>query len=158
LLVCGSALTLAGCDAASDASTDEPGAKPMMPEDIEYAPELGVDLSAMTRTETGLYLQDLDVGDGAEAEPGQIVHVHYTGLFPDGNSFDSSVGRDPFVFALGAGQVIAGWDEGVAGMKVGGRRILVLPYTLAYGEMGAGGVIPPYATLVFEVELLQVVQ
>jgi len=130
----------------------------MMPNEITYAPELGVDLDAMTLTDSGLYLQDVQVGEGAEATAGFVVRVHYTGLFPDGTSFDSSVGRDPFSFSLGGGQVIAGWDEGVAGMKEGGRRLLVLPYQLAYGEAGAGGVIPPHATLVFEVELLEVVQ
>jgi peptidylprolyl isomerase len=130
----------------------------MMPKEITYAPELGVDLDAMTLTDSGLYLQDVQVGEGAEATAGFVVRVHYTGLFPDGTSFDSSVGRDPFSFSLGGGQVIAGWDEGVAGMKEGGRRLLVLPYQLAYGEAGAGGVIPPHATLVFEVELLEVVQ
>ena len=111
-----------------------------------------------------LQVQDLVVGQGAEAAPGSKVTVHYSGWLyeqaaPDhkGKAFDSSreSGR-PFSFALGARQVIAGWDQGVAGMRVGGQRRLLIPATLAYGEQGAGGVIPPNATLVFDVELLEV--
>jgi FKBP-type peptidyl-prolyl cis-trans isomerase FkpA len=99
------------------------------------------------------------VGSGAQAQPGQHVHVHYTGwLFNDGQQgakFDSSVDRnDPFAFALGAGMVIKGWDEGVAGMKIGGKRTLIIPPQLGYGARGAGDVIPPNATLKFDVELL----
>jgi FKBP-type peptidyl-prolyl cis-trans isomerase FkpA len=110
-----------------------------------------------------LQVQDLVVGQGAEAAPGSKVTVHYSGWLyeqaaPDhkGKAFDSSreSGR-PFSFALGARQVIAGWDQGVAGMRVGGQRRLVIPATLAYGDQGAGGVIPPKATLVFDVELLE---
>jgi FKBP-type peptidyl-prolyl cis-trans isomerase len=102
--------------------------------------------------------EDLVVGKGAEATNGKRISVHYTGtLASDGKKFDSSVDRGtPFDFVLGAGQVIRGWDLGVLGMKVGGKRKLTIPATLAYGERGAGNVIPPNATLVFEVELLKV--
>jgi len=101
-----------------------------------------------------LVIQDLVVGTGREAKKGDVVEVHYTGWLTDGKKFDSSVGRGPFSFDLGAGQVIAGWDRGVAGMKVGGKRKLTVPPELGYGSRGFPGVIPPQATLVFEVELL----
>ncbi len=108
-------------------------------------------------TDSGLKYEDLTEGDGAEAAAGQRVVVHYTGWLTDGQKFDSSRDRnEPFDFALGKGQVIRGWDEGVAGMKVGGSRKLTIPPHLGYGARGAGGVIPPNATLVFEVELLEV--
>jgi len=117
-----------------------------------------VDAGDYTTTANGLKYYDFEVGTGAEATSGKQVTVHYTGWLENGTKFDSSLDRgDPFVFQLGAGQVIRGWDEGVAGMKVGGKRQLVIPADLAYGERGAGGgIIPPGATLVFEVELLGV--
>ena len=106
-------------------------------------------------SDTGLKYEDLVVGEGAAAEAGQAVTVHYTGWLEDGTKFDSSVDRnDPFRFNLGKGQVIRGWDEGVAGMQIGGKRKLTIPPQLGYGAAGAGGVIPPNATLIFEVELL----
>lgn len=106
-------------------------------------------------TASGLIIEDLVAGTGTEAAAGQEVTVHYTGWLTDGKKFDSSKDRDdPFVFPLGGGRVIRGWDEGVQGMKVGGKRKLTIPPGLGYGARGAGGVIPPNATLVFEVELL----
>jgi FKBP-type peptidyl-prolyl cis-trans isomerase FkpA len=136
-----------GCSADSKTSDSQP-AKQEKP--------------AMSKSITELVKIDQVVGEGREAEPGFNVTVHYTGWLYDpskpeghGEKFDSSVDRrEPFVFYLGGGQVIRGWDEGVAGMKVGGKRTLIIPSHMAYGERGAGGVIPPYATLVFDVELL----
>ena len=111
----------------------------------------------MITTASGLQYQDLVVGDGQEAKAGDAVNVHYTGWLEDGTKFDSSVDRgQPFEFQLGAGRVIQGWDEGVAGMKVGGKRKLTIPPELGYGASGAGDVIPPNATLIFEVELLEI--
>ena len=108
-------------------------------------------------TDSGLKFEDLVVGDGEEAVAGRQVTVHYTGWLTDGTKFDSSLDRnDPFRFPLGGGRVIRGWDEGVQGMKTGGKRKLTIPPQLGYGAAGAGGVIPPNATLVFEVELLEV--
>jgi FKBP-type peptidyl-prolyl cis-trans isomerase FkpA len=105
----------------------------------------------------GLQYTDEQVGTGAEATMGKTAVVHYTGWLMDGTKFDSSVDRNqPFSFPLGAGQVIKGWDEGVVGMKVGGKRILVIPPQLGYGARGAGNVIPPNSTLKFEVQLLDV--
>jgi FKBP-type peptidyl-prolyl cis-trans isomerase FkpA len=108
-------------------------------------------------TDSGLKIEELVAGDGETAAHGQRVSVHYTGWLTDGRKFDSSVDRaEPFEFALGRGMVIRGWDEGVSGMQVGGKRKLTIPPHLGYGARGAGGVIPPNATLVFEVELLAV--
>jgi FKBP-type peptidyl-prolyl cis-trans isomerase len=122
-----------------------------------YAPQLEVDLSTFERTPSGLYRKDLAEGAGSEVAPGQTAVVHYTGWLPDGTEFDSSRGRnEPLEFPVGGGRVIPGWEEGVAGMKVGGRRKLVIPPALGYGAAGAGAVIPPNATLVFDIELLEI--
>ncbi len=112
-------------------------------------------------TASGLRYQDSKVGSGAEAVKGKLVSVHYTGWLDEkgskGKKFDSSLDRgEPFEFSLGAGMVIQGWDEGVAGMKVGGKRTLLIPAKLGYGARGAGGAIPPNADLIFDVELLAV--
>ncbi len=110
-----------------------------------------------TTTPSGLQYWDMVVGTGATAVPGAMVKVHYSGYLTSGEKFDSSRDRgEPFDFLLGAGQVIRGWDEGVAGMKVGGQRQLRIPPDLGYGAAGAGGTIPPNATLIFDVELLGV--
>jgi FKBP-type peptidyl-prolyl cis-trans isomerase len=115
-----------------------------------------IDSAALTKTVSGLQYQDVVTGTGPEAAPGQTAVVHYTGWLTDGTKFDSSRDRgEPFSFPLGGGQVIAGWDQGVAGMKVGGRRKLVIPPDLGYGPGGSPPVIPPAATLIFDVELLE---
>lgn len=109
------------------------------------------------KTNSGLEYVETQPGAGAAPKTGNMVEVHYTGTFPDGRKFDSSLDRgQPFRFKLGAGQVIKGWDEGVALMKVGGKATLIIPPDLAYGEKGAGSVIPPGATLHFDVELLAI--
>ena len=127
------------------------------------APSLAADGAPgkMTELANGLKYTDTNVGTGAEATKGHKVSVHYTGWLYNngakGAKFDSSLDRgQPFAFGLGAGQVIRGWDEGVAGMKIGGKRTLIIPPELGYGASGAGGVIPPNATLMFDVELLGV--
>ncbi len=130
------------------------------PEEKATAPsveETQVEPGKTVITASGLNYVDLVVGTGTVAEAGKTVVVHYTGWLEDGTKFDSSVDRNkPFEFQLGAGRVIKGWDEGVAGMKEGGKRKLIIPPEIGYGERGAGGRIPPNAVLIFEVELLEV--
>jgi FKBP-type peptidyl-prolyl cis-trans isomerase len=114
-------------------------------------------MTDLTTTASGLKYRDIKEGDGATPKTGQTVVVHYTGTLEDGTKFDSSRDRNsPFSFKLGVGQVIKGWDEGLSTMRVGGRRTLVIPPDLGYGARGAGGVIPPNATLIFDVELLRI--
>ena len=151
-------------DAASTADGAQDAAQPAAAEPQasaiagSYASELNVDPSAMTRTESGLYYQDIVTGEGPAVQAGQTVRVHYTGWLPDGTEFDSSRNRNEHLeVTVGVGNVIPGWDEGLQGMQVGGQRKLVIPPNLAYGDRGAGGVIPPGATLVFDVELLEIV-
>lgn len=132
-------------------STDQPSANP-----TPSNPALPVVGVGTFSTESGLQYQDLKLGSGPAAAAGDTVSVHYTGWLVDGTEFDSSVGGDPFEFTLGRGSVIEGWDQGVEGMQVGGIRKLFIPAELGYGERGVGDIIPPSATLVFEVELLEI--
>jgi len=157
------ALALASCHqkTATSGSNATPAAltPPDKPAANTGAPMSGTPSAAAQEitTPSGLKYQDLVLGDGTVAETNHLVSVHYTGWLTDGTKFDSSLDRGrPFDFQLGAGQVIRGWDEGVTGMRVHGKRRLTIPPDLGYGPQGAGGVIPPNATLVFEVELLDV--
>ena len=125
-------------------------------EATQFAADLKVDLSAMTKTASGLYYRDLEPGSGATVAAGQAVAMRYVGTLPDGKQFDAAGPNDaPFVFHPGAGEVINGWDEGVIGMKVGGKRQLVIPAALGYGARGSGP-IPPNAILVFTVEVVSI--
>jgi FKBP-type peptidyl-prolyl cis-trans isomerase len=136
-----------GCGKSENSSAPSSGS-PSSPAKVNGQP---------TTTASGLQYWDIVVGTGATATPGSMVRVHYSGFLTSGAKFDSSRDRgEPFSFPLGAGQVIKGWDEGVAGMKVGGQRQLRIPPNLGYGTAGAGGAIPPNATLIFDVELLGV--
>jgi len=125
------------------------------PTKVTYAAFLGVDLTAMNRGDSGLYTLDQEVGTGVEATNGRSLEVHYSGWLPDGTLFDTSrrEGRQPFTFTLGQGRVIQGWDQGLVGMRVGGKRRLIIPSELGYGSAGSGA-IPPDSVLVFDVELL----
>ncbi len=146
-----SAGLIVGCSAQPEATAPQEGAQP--------APQATPEPTAPGATEdvTELKIEDTVVGKGPEAKAGDTVSVHYSGFLTDGSPFDSSLASgQPFEFQLGAGDVIPGWDQGVAGMKVGGKRKLTIPPDLAYGAAGAGGVIPPNATLVFDVELLEI--
>jgi FKBP-type peptidyl-prolyl cis-trans isomerase FkpA len=146
ILLAAGLMALVACNPGEDAQSEE-----------RFAPDLEVAVDSLMATSSGLKYQDLAVGDGDEAISGKEVVVHYTGWLTDGSKFDSSVDQGrPFPFTLGAGSVISGWDEGVAGMKVGGKRKLVIPPALGYGSSGFPPVIPPNATLVFDVELLEV--
>jgi peptidylprolyl isomerase len=125
------------------------------PATTTYAVALGVDVSRMTRTPSGLYYQDLVTGQGTEADSGKTVRTYYTGWLTSGEQFDSNRGKTPFQFVLGAGTVIKGWDEGIKGMRVGGRRRIVVPPALGYGGT-TNDLIPAGSVLVFDVELVSV--
>ena len=152
----------AGCQSDDSAKTETAATKTAATETVatettdsgETMEGTAVDENAIT-TESGLQYVDYTVGDGASPKAGDMVTVHYTGSLTDGTKFDSSVDRgQPFQFKIGVGQVIKGWDEGVMSMALGGKRKLIIPPELGYGARGAGGVIPPNATLLFDVELL----
>ncbi|MFL5354135.1 FKBP-type peptidyl-prolyl cis-trans isomerase [Archangium sp.] len=148
LLLCTSLLLLTSACGSSSSSGD--------PTQVTYAESLGVDLNAMDRSDSGLYTQDLVVGTGAEATPGRKLQMHYSGWLPNGMLFDTSrTTGQTFSFTLGQGEVIQGWDEGVAGMRVGGQRRLVIPSELGYGDRDLG-TIPPNSVLIFDVELISV--
>jgi peptidylprolyl isomerase len=149
-----------GGDRSQAIATELPTQPPAIVMTSEDAQASTPDLSAasgLVTTTSGLQYEDIVEGTGATPQPGQRVVVHYTGTLTDGSKFDSSRDRNrPFEFKVGVGQVIKGWDEGVGSMKVGGRRKLIIPPDLGYGARGAGGVIPPNATLIFDVELLRI--
>lgn len=142
LLACVLPLVAAACGSDSPTSI----------EDTEFAPSLGVDLTTMTRTTSGLYYRDIAVGTGAVAQSGKTVGVYYQGWLASGSRFDFRTSGSPFEFVLGSGEVIRGWDQGIPGMRVGGKRLLVIPSALGYGSAGRGS-IPPNAVMVFEVDL-----
>lgn len=140
------AIAIPACSQKESQPVPEKSAEPQTP-------------AGAVKTASGLSYTDLVAGTGAAPTSGKNVTVHYTGWLEDGKKFDSSLDRgQPFVFRIGAGEVIPGWDEGVMSMKVGGKRKLIIPAQLGYGAAGAGGVIPPNATLIFEVELLDAAQ
>jgi len=160
LLVSTSFALLAACTALTEPPQQQQiqaEEKPKPAPTASAAPQPSAAPSAPAEPEKPLEKTDVVVGKGAEAKAGDVVVVHYVGKLLDGTEFDSSKKHGkPFDFPLGAGRVIKGWDEGVAGMKVGGKRKLVIPPSLGYGARGAGGAIPPNATLVFDVELLEI--
>lgn len=152
LVACGGGEEAAEIPVTETANGSATGA-PSLP---EFAESLNVDLSQMQRSASGLYSLDLEEGTGLAAKQGHVVTVHYTGWLPTGDEFDSSRDGEPYSFQLGRRTVIAGWEEGVKGMRIGTKRRLVIPPSLAYGQRGQPGAIPPNAYLVFDIELLDI--
>ncbi len=153
-----SLLLFAGAGCSLDNFRSQAARRASGTEQLTFARELGVNLERMKRTESGLYYFDRAEGAGTIAEQGKDVRVGYQGWLPTGRLFDQSPPEQPYEFTLGVGQVIQGWDEGIVGMKVGGRRLLVIPPSLAYGDQSPGAGIPPHSTLVFDVTLVGVRQ
>ena len=153
---------VAGCDVRERGRAERPADDGTAPQEstvpADFAEALGIDLAAMQQTPSGLYVQDLEEGRGLAARAGHVVVVHYTGWLPNGEQFDSTRdGGEARSFQLGARRdVINGWEEGVAGMRIGGKRRLVVPPHLGYGARGVPGAIPPNATLVYEFELIDI--
>jgi FKBP-type peptidyl-prolyl cis-trans isomerase FkpA len=146
-------LFVAACAGGGSAAAPPPG--PIEPEEIVFAPELGVDLGAMERTPSGLYLQDLRTGGGFAAQRTSLVAVRYVGYLPDGTIFDATGDGEPFQFRLGSNEVIRGWNQGIPGMRLGGIRRLIVRAELGYGSRGRGR-IPPNTTTIFDVQLVDV--
>ncbi len=166
LLAAATAIALAACgekpkvDAPADAATPPAPAVNAVaaaadPATTTFAPSLDIDLSKFTKTANGLYYRDLVTGSGTRADSGKALSVHYTGYLPDGTMFETSTTAAPIGFTLGIGQVVQGWDQGIPGMKVGGKRQLVIPSALGYGDAGSGK-IPGGAVMIFTVELMSV--
>ncbi len=149
LKLTGLALTLLAAGACASAAGPAPD-----PATTVYAPETGVDLSVMERTSSGLYIEEIAQGIGKNAVRGDRVRIHFVGWLPDGTLVDSSLGGEPYIFELGSDTVIRGWNQGIVGMKVGGRRRLVIRPGLGYGPRGRSPQVPPNAILVFEIQLL----
>ena len=153
------ALTLATGCARGGEDTPEPAGGETPAEvhmDLEFADALGIDLEAMTRLPSGLYYEDIEDGSGLGARDGHVLSVYYTGRLTTGERFDANTTGEGYSFQLGRRQVILGWEQGIQGMRIGGKRRLVVPPALGYGQRGFPPAIPPSATLVFEVELLDI--
>jgi FKBP-type peptidyl-prolyl cis-trans isomerase FkpA len=151
---CGSGDAGGADGSAADGDTPEDPAAPLM--DTEFADELDIDLDAMTRTRSGLYYEEIEPGSGLAARDGHVLDTHYTGWLTTGQEFGTSRGGNPYSFQLGRQQVPRGIEEGVTGMRIGGVRRLVVPPSLGYGPRGQPPTIPPGATLVYEIELLDI--